>query len=113
MNRAFSIYISKLLRMKKKYLFLAISIVLLFVLASCAGPNPMTDTAPAEGEAAGFLNGLLHGFISLFTFIVSLFSDTVGMYEVHNTGGWYDFGFVLGAMIFYSSSGRASSAKKK
>jgi hypothetical protein len=101
--------------MKQKYFFLSISIVivLLFVLASCAGPNPMIDTAPAEGEAAGFLKGLLHGFISLFTFIVSLFSDTVGMYEVHNTGGWYDFGFVLGAMIFYSSGGRASSTRKK
>ncbi len=99
--------------MKKYTLFFAISIVLLFVIASCAGPNPLTDTAPVEGEAAGFLKGLLHGFISLFTFIISLFSDTVRMYEVHNTGGWYDLGFVLGAMIFYSSGGRASSSKKK
>ena len=88
--------------MKKKYIFLAISILILFLIASCAGPNPLTDTAPVEGESAGFLKGLLHGFISLFTFIISLFS-----------GGWYDFGFVLGAMCFYSSGGRASSSKKK
>lgn len=99
--------------MKKKYIFFTISILVLFVLASCAGPNPLTDTVPVEGETAGFLKGLLHGFISLFTFIISLFSDTVKMYEVHNTGGWYDFGFVLGAMCFYSSGGRASSSKKK
>jgi len=98
---------------KKNTLFIVISIVVLFVLASCAGPNPLTDAAPAEGSTAGFLKGLLHGFISLFTFIVSLFSDTVKMYEVHNTGGWYDLGFILGAMSFYSSGGRASSAKKR
>ena len=99
--------------MRKKYLFLVLIVIALFVIASCAGPNPLTDAAPVEGETAGFLKGLLHGFISLFTFIISLFSDTTGMYEVHNTGGWYDFGFVLGAMIFYSSGGRASSSKKK
>jgi hypothetical protein len=28
---------------------------------------------------------------------VSLFNDTVGIYETHNSGHLYDFGFVLGA----------------
>lgn len=37
--------------------------------------------------------------IAPVTFIISLFSESVNIYEVHNTGGWYDFGFVLGAGI--------------
>jgi hypothetical protein len=36
-----------------------------------------------------------------FTFLVSLFSDKVSIYEVHNNGGWYNFGFLLGAGIVW------------
>lgn len=28
--------------------------------------------------------------------MISLFTDTVNLYEVHNNGNWYDFGFILG-----------------
>jgi hypothetical protein len=41
-------------------------------------------------------------------FILSLFMDDVAMYAVNNTGGWYDFGFVLGAGILFGGSGKAS-----
>ena len=34
------------------------------------------------------------------TFIVSLFTDTVSIYEVDNNGNWYDFGFMLGIALF-------------
>ena len=33
------------------------------------------------------------------------------MYEVSNTGNWYDFGFILGAAMFFSSGW--GSCKKK
>jgi hypothetical protein len=65
---------------------------LLAALASCAGANELAGTA----GAAGFWRGLLHGIIAPITFLVSLFTDRVSMYEVHNSGGWYDFGFLMG-----------------
>lgn len=75
----------------------------ILVLAGCApGPNSLEKTADAEGRTAGFLLGLWHGFISPVTFIVSVFSRNVRFYEVHNTGTWYNFGFVLGAGLFLS-----------
>jgi len=52
---------------------------------------------------------LWHGIIAPITFIISLFTDSVSMYEVHNTGGWYDFGFVLGVGILFGGGGSASS----
>jgi hypothetical protein len=73
----------------------------LVVTACAAGPNPEVGTAAESGTTAGFLLGLWHGFISPITFIISLFSDTVNLYEVHNNGNWYDFGFVLGAGILF------------
>jgi hypothetical protein len=78
----------------------AIAFVLL--LAACtAGPNPAVDVAAESGELAGFWMGLWHGVIAPITFVVSLFTDNVNLYEVHNTGNWYDFGFVLGAGILF------------
>ena len=81
----------------KKLSLSAVLVVAAMVLVSCvAGPNGQVDTANAEGLVAGFWRGLWHGVIAPITFLVSLFSSHVHMYEVHNTGGWYDFGFLLG-----------------
>ena len=86
----------------RRTLSLCFVFVGLLVLAGCApGPNTAAHTAISDGASvAGFWLGLWHGLISAITFIVSLFSDNVNFYEVHNNGGWYNFGFVLGAGIF-------------
>lgn len=87
------------------------SLLVLFLLASCAaGPNPAIGTAAADGAIAGFWLGLWHGMIAPITFIVSLFNDTVGVYEVHNAGGWYNFGFVRGVGGSSSSATGAGTA---
>lgn len=63
------------------------------------------------GEPAGFWLGLWHGIIAPFTFIISLFTDSVSVYAVNNTGGWYVFGFLLGVGAFSSGAGRASKRR--
>lgn len=76
--------------------------LLVLVLTACApGPNPDVGTAAAGATVAGFWKGVWQGFISPVTFIISLFTDKVNLYEVHNSGNWYDFGFVLGAGILF------------
>jgi len=45
-------------------------------------------------EPVGFLHGFWHGFIILWSFISSLFSDNIAIYATYNNGAWYDFGFV-------------------
>jgi hypothetical protein len=78
-------------------------IVLVVVIAACAaGVNPALDSAAPDGDVAGFFMGLWHGFIAPITFFISLFSDNVNIYEVHNNGNWYDFGFVVGAGLLLS-----------
>ena len=80
--------------------------MLLLLVSGCA------DVVVLEGivdaEPYGFLHGLWHGFIAPFSFIGSLFIDDIAMYGVYNNGGWYDFGFVLGAGILFGGSGKAS-----
>jgi hypothetical protein len=80
----------------------AAMVCLVLVLAACAaGANPDVGVPAPDGDVAGFWLGLWHGIISPITFLISLFTDDVSIYEVYNNGNWYDFGFVLGAGILF------------
>ncbi len=83
-------------------------LVLFLVSISCAPGNTRFEEKPA-----GFFAGLWHGFIIVITFIISLFTDNVRMYEVGNSGSLYDLGFLLGAAFALGGSGRGSRRKKK
>jgi len=86
----------------------------MLLLAGCAaGTNPTVDVVDADGKSAGFWLGLWHGVISMVTFIISLFSDNVNVYEVHNSGNWYDFGFMLGVSIIFGGGARGAKWKSK
>jgi len=71
-------------------------------LSACA-----TQPTPEAFEPPGFLMGILHGFLSLFSLIGSLFWD-VRVYAFPNSGRWYDVGFLLGAACFFGTAGRQS-----
>ena len=80
--------------------------VLVLVLAACAaGPNDAVASGGAH--AAGFWLGLWHGLIAPISFLVSLFRDSVSVYEVRNAGNWYDFGFILGVATVFSGPASA------
>ncbi len=66
---------------------------------SPAGPNELQNTEKPDGNVAGFWQGFWHGLIVVFAFVASLFKENVGIYETHNNGKWYNFGFLLGLMI--------------
>jgi len=83
--------------------------IFLMITACAPGSNESLNTAsPDSMVVAGFWRGLWHGIIAPVTFFISLFIDNINLYEVHNNGGWYDFGFVIGAGIIFGGGGRAS-----
>lgn len=63
------------------------------------GPNPMTNQPDSVGLVARAGAGLWHGIIAPITLVISFFNSDVRMYEVHNVGSEYDFGFLLGVML--------------
>jgi hypothetical protein len=71
----------------------AFALLGVMALAACVPGNEQFTV----DEPAGFFYGFWHGLIVWFTFVASLFIDNVAVYEAANTGGWYDFGFLLGA----------------
>jgi len=66
----------------------------LMLLTGCADHVSFVVATPRE--LVGFWYGLWHGMLLPFSWIVSLFDDSVAVYAIYNNGGWYDFGFVLG-----------------
>lgn len=51
--------------------------------------------------------GLLHGFTCLFALIGELFTD-YRIYAFPNSGGFYDLGFVIGAIAAFGGSAAAA-----
>jgi hypothetical protein len=74
----------------------------LISLSGCADDPGFTEAALRD--PVGFWHGLWHGIISPISFVISLFDSDVAMYAIYNNGGWYDFGFVLGAGILFGGS---------
>jgi hypothetical protein len=100
------------MRFQKAILLGLLCVAALFLIGCAAGPNVLAHSAGVQGSIAGFWLGLWHGFISPVTFVISLFSDKVHLYEVHNNGGWYNFGFLLGACIIFGGGGKSAYQKK-
>ena len=97
----------------KRSAWIFLALFLLLVTSCAAGPNPAVDVPAVDGNLAGFWTGLWQGIIVPVTFIISLFTENVSVYEVHNTGGWYDFGFVIGAGMFLGGSGASKKRRKR
>lgn len=80
-------------------------IAFFFVMSSCADTVVLKEQIGRE--MVGFWYGLWHGFILPVSFVVSLFDPDTAIYAIYNNGGWYDFGFLLGASISIGGSSRA------
>ena len=94
---------------RHKWLLL-IALAFVVVLVGCA---PGNERWASVDNRANFWAGLWHGLIVVVTFIVSLFTDDVGIYEVNNIGWGYNLGFLLGAMISLGGGARAGTHRKR
>ena len=83
----------------RRLAFVALSMVIASISSCASQPEPSTFSNPP-----GFWFGLLHGFLILLGFIGSPFTN-IRIYAFPNSGGWYDFGYLLGASIFLGGSG--------
>ena len=82
------------------------------LMAACApGPNYAAEAGGAD--PAGFWLGLWQGLISPIVFVVSLFTDTVNIYEVDNNGNWYNFGFMLGVSLAFGGAAGSGGAGRR
>ncbi len=70
---------------------LLVFIVFTLALTSCIpGGGSYSPVNPA-----GFFSGVWHGWVAPFSLVLGLFNDSISVYEVNNTGWFYDFGFYI------------------
>ena len=93
---------------RKKIIFAALIALMLFTLTGCVpgGGSYTTD------DPAGFFSGIWHGWIAPFSLILGIFKHEYRIYEVVNSGWWYDLGFYM-AVIGGGVGGLSLSRKKK
>lgn len=100
--------------MKPSLTMLVVLLLLLNIVAGCApSANQSKGTASEHDGVAGFWLGIWHGFIAPIAFVVSLFKSAVGIYEVHNNGGWYNFGYLFGLACFFGGGGNRAARRRK
>ena len=85
-----------------------ISLCLIMLLLSACAPG-MNDHSPER--PAGFFWGIWHGWIAPLSLIFGFFNDTTRIYELNNSGLWYDLGFYIA--IISGFGGFSLSRKKK
>lgn len=84
----------------------ALMVLLLVVLSGCA-PGDGTNNAD---RPAGFFSGVWHGWIAPISLFVSIFNPKINIYEVNNSGFWYDLGYY---MAIISGFGGLALGRKK
>lgn len=80
------------MKTRKTLLWVLVTIGVLSIASCASQPNPTAYNPP------GFFTGIFHGFIILFSFIGSIFTD-IRIYSFPNSGVMYDFGYLIG--IFF------------
>jgi len=95
--------------MTKRTLSVAVLAALAVGLAGCFAEA--VPVAEAVRGPSGFWMGLWHGMISWIAFVVGWFDPSVEIYDKVNTGGWYDFGFLMGAGC--SAGGTSSGVTRR
>jgi len=95
-------------------LFVLTSMLCIALVAlSCAPGNERWNQDLNPGHRAGFWAGLWHGLVIVITFVVSLFTRDVNIYEVNNVGWPYNLGFIIGLCFSFLAPWRRGIFRKK
>ena len=70
--------------------FFALVLLSLFLFSCTPGGG-----ASGPDDLAGFFMGIWHGWIAPVSLFMGFFNPEIRVYEIHNTGWWYDFGFYM------------------
>lgn len=75
----------------------------------------LSGCVPGDGthrpeRPAGFFWGIWHGWLAPISLVVEIFKPNIRIYEVTNSGWWYDFGYY---MAIISGFGGLSLVRKR
>jgi hypothetical protein len=77
------------------------------------GPNPLQNKTDGHNQISGILMGIWHGVISPITLVMSFVNPANQMYEVHNDGSPYNFGFLFGVALIFLFLGASLGSRRR
>ena len=89
-----------------------VCLLLLIALITTAGCAPGDGKHTAD-KPAGFFWGIWHGWLAPLSLIWHLFNPDIRLYELHNTGWWYDFGFYIAIISGFGGISFSRRKRKK
>jgi len=81
-------------KMKSRMKQVAVAALILFLTALLSSCLP-GDGRNNAGKPANFLMGIWHGWVAPLSLIVGIFNGKIRIYELYNSGWWYDLGFYM------------------
>ncbi len=96
-------------RISNKFKFSILIIIILFLATACV-PG---DGSYSVNNPAGLLSGIWHGWIAPISLVVSIFNKSISIYEVINTGFWYDFGFYIAIISGFGGISFSRNKRKR
>lgn len=93
----------------KKAVLISLMIILLLTMSGCV---PGDGTYTAE-KPAGFFWGIWHGWVAPISLIIGLFNDSIRIYEINNTGWFYDLGFYIAVISGFGGISLSRRKKKE
>lgn len=94
------------MKKKKQLMLVCLASILMILMSGCVpGDGSYTDE-----NRAGFFWGIWHGWLAPVSLIMGIFNNHLRVYEILNTGWWYDLGFY---MAIISGFGSLSFFRKK
>lgn len=80
--------------MRKNLKYFVIFLLLMICMALLSGCVPGDGTNSAQ-DPAGFFWGVWHGWVAPISLIIGFFNREIRLYEIYNSGWWYDLGFYI------------------
>jgi hypothetical protein len=87
-------------------------VLVLYALMGLSGCVPGDGSASAA-DPAGFLWGIWHGWLAPLTLIIGIFDHNIRVYEIYNSGWWYDFGFYMAIVAGFGGLSLSRKRKKR
>ncbi|MFA5851219.1 MAG: hypothetical protein WC820_00830 [Spirochaetales bacterium] len=84
-------------------------LAIVLVVSSCIPGDGKNNVA----KPANFLMGIWHGWIAPISVIVGIFNKNIRVYEVNNTGWWYDLGFYMAIISGFGGMAFSRKARKE
>ena len=87
------------MKKKKQLMLVCLASILMILMSGCVpGDGSYTDE-----NRAGFFWGIWHGWLAPVSLIMGIVNNHLRVYEIHNTGWWYDLGFYMAIISGFGS----------